>query len=206
MESERLLEAGKRIRYLRSRRGLTLRALSEQCGLSVGFLSQIERGLSSFSVPSLRAICQALDVSLADILVMTNGPGQAFLADPRPATITKGDRAFVNLSNASINYRFLSAGLPGRRFEALVGEMGPGAVSESDARGGEEFGYVLEGRLRLAIGDNIHRLGPGDSYHFGAHTPHGYAAETADGVKVLWIGTLLGFRRRDGRPVELAPD
>lgn len=119
---------------------------------------------------------------------MTNGPGKAFLADPRPATITKGDRSFVNRSNASINYRFLSAGLSGQRFEALVGEMGPASLNDSHAHEGEEFGYVLEGRIRLTTEDEAHELGLDDSYHLMASTPHACEAGP-DGAKVLWIRT-----------------
>ena len=177
MESERLLEVGRRIRHLRQSRRLTLQALSEQCGLSVGFLSQIERGLSSFSVPSLRSICRALDVSLAEVLVMSNGPGKAFFADPRPAAIAKSDgRPFVSLSNESIKYRFLGEGFPNKRFEAVIGEMEGGSQSGSHAHEGEEFGYILSGRVRFVTGDHEQDLGPGDSYHLMASTPHACVA------------------------------
>ena len=91
MESEQSGQIGRKIRYLRRQGGMTLRTLSQESGLSVGFLSQIERGLSSFSIPSLRAICQALDIPVADMLIVSNGPGKAFFADPRPIEITKGD-------------------------------------------------------------------------------------------------------------------
>jgi len=190
MEGERLQEVGRRIRHLRRKRELSLRRLSEQCGLSVGFLSQIERGLSSFSIPSLRAICSALDVSLAEMLIMSNGPGKAFLADPRPATITRGDsRSYVSLSDASTKYRFLSTAFPGRRFEAFVGEMAAGSAQDFHRHEGEEFGYVVEGMLDLAIGEEHHQLGPGDSYHLLATTPHRCAACEREGAKVLWIQT-----------------
>lgn len=189
METERLQEVGRKIRHLRRQRGLTLRSLSEQCGLSVGFLSQIERGLSSFSIPSLRAICEALDVALADMLVMSNGPGKAFLADPRPAAITKGDsRSYVSLSDTSIKYRFLSAEFPGRRFEVLVGEMAPSSSHESHVHAGEEFGFVLDGAVDLRIGEDEHRLGAGDSYHLLAATAHRCSAVDL-GAKVLWVQT-----------------
>jgi len=189
METERLLEVGRRLRHLRRQRGLTLRSLSEQCGLSVGFLSQIERGLSSFSIPSLRAICEALDVALADMLVMSNGPGKAFFADPRPAAITKGDnRSYVSLSDMSIKYRFLSAEFPGRRFEVLIGEMTQGSSHEPHIHDGEEFGYILDGTLDLTIAEERHRLGAGDSYHLLGSTSHRCAAGES-GAKVLWVQT-----------------
>ncbi len=190
MVTDRLEEVGRKVRHLRRLRGLSLRGLSQQCGLSVGFLSQIERGLSSFSIPSLQAICAALDVSLADMLVMTNGPGMAFLVDPRPTAITKGDnRSYLSLSDTSIRYRFLSAKFPGRRFEVLVGEMAPGSCHEVHVHDGEEFGYVLEGSLDVTIGEDTHGIGRGDSYHVLGTTPHRCSSSNGEGAKVLWVQT-----------------
>ncbi len=194
MESVRLSEVGWRIRSIRTRKRLTLRSLSAACGLSVGFLSQIERGLSSFSISSLRSICQALDVSLADVLVMSNGPGNAILVDPRHSAITKSDnRPHVSLSDSSIKYRFLSAGFPGRRFEAVIGEMAPGSHSEPHTHEGEEFGYVLDGEIALVSDEGTHELGPGDSYHLMASTPHACNAG-GSGAKVLWVQTARYVR------------
>jgi len=156
----------------------------------VSFLSQIERGLSSFSIPSLRAICQALNVSLPDLLVLSDGPGMAFLADPRPPEITKGDnQSYINLSDTSIKYRFLSGGFPGRQFEVLIGEMSPGYHNPPTSHEGEEFGYILEGFVKLAIGEEVHSLGPGDSYHIVASTPHGCKTRDEGSAKVLWVQT-----------------
>jgi len=194
MESERLSEVGWRIRSIRTRKRLTLRELSGACGLSVGFLSQIERGLSSFSISSLRSVCQALDVSLADVLVMSNGPGNAILVDPRHSAITKGDnRSHVSLSDASIKYRFLSTGFPRRRFEAVIGEMAPGSHSEPHAHEGEEFGYILEGGIVLMSDGEPHELGPGDSYHLMASTPHACNAGV-NGARTLWVQTARYVR------------
>jgi len=194
MEGERLAEVGWRIRGIRTRKRMTLRALSAACGLSVGFLSQIERGLSSFSISSLRAICQALDVPLADVLVMSNGPGNAVLVDPRHSAITKADnRSHVSLSDLSITYRFLSTGLAARRFEAVVGEMAPGTHNEVHSHEGEEFGYVLEGAIVLVSDEDTHELGPGDSYHLMASTPHACDAGSG-GAKILWVQTARYVR------------
>lgn len=194
MESERLSEVGWRIRSIRTRKRMTLRALSAACGLSVGFLSQIERGLSSFSISSLRSVCQALDVSLADVLVMSNGPGNAILVDPRHSAITKGDnRSYVSLSDASIKYRFLSTGFPRRRFEAVIGEMASGSHSQPHSHEGEEFGYILEGGIVLVSDEESHELGPGDSYHLMASTPHACNAGV-NGAKALWVQTARYVR------------
>ena len=194
MESERFPEIGLRLRAIRTRKQLTLRSLAAVCGLSVGFLSQIERGLSSFSISSLRSICQALNVSLADVLVMSNSPGNAVLVDPRHSSITKADnRSYVSLSDASVKYRFLSAGFPGRRFEAVIGEMAAESHSKPHVHEGEEFGYVLEGEVTLTSGEEFHQLGPGDSYHLLASTPHACTAGKS-GAKVLWVQTARYVR------------
>lgn len=190
METDHLDEVGRKIRHLRRLRNLSLRGLSQQCGLSVGFLSQIERGVSSFSIPSLRAICSALDVTPADMLVVAEGPGLAFFVDPRPAAISKRDtRSFVSLSDTSIQYRFLSAKFPGRRFEVLLGEMMPGSSLEAHVHDGEEFGYVLAGSLGLTIGEESHEVGEGDSYHVLGTTLHRCSANERDGARVLWVET-----------------
>ena len=149
---------------------MTLRALSATSGLSVGFLSQIERGLSSFSISSLRSVCQALEVSLADVLVLSSETGNAVLVDPRHSGITKADnRSHVSLSDSSITYRFLSTGLASRRFDAVVGEMASGSHSEPHVHEGEEFGYVLEGEILLTSDDDVHTLGPVSYTHLRAH-------------------------------------
>jgi len=210
MESERLAEVGWRIRSIRTRKRMTLRSLASTSGLSVGFLSQIERGLSSFSISSLRSICQALDASLADVLVMSNGPGNAILVDPRHASITKGDnRPHLSLSDASIKYRFLSTGFQGRRFEAVIGEMTPSSLREPHTHEGEEFGYVIEGGIVLISDEEAHELGPGDSYHLMASTPHACNA-AGSGAKVLWVQTAryvraLSLLGRETVPVGTLP-
>ncbi|MEE8592878.1 MAG: cupin domain-containing protein [Candidatus Bipolaricaulota bacterium] len=194
MDSERFPEIGLRLRVIRTRKQLTLRSLSALCGLSVGFLSQIERGLSSFSISSLRSICKALNVSLADILVMSNSPGNAVLVDPRHSAISKADnRSYVSLSDASVKYRFLSTGFPGRRFEAVLRELSAGGHSEPHVHEGEEFGYILEGEVTLTSGEGAHRLGPGDSYHLLASTPHACTAGKS-GSKVLCVQTARYVR------------
>ena len=55
----------------------------------------------------------------------------------------------------------------------------------------EEWLYVLDGRLRLRLGDTTHVLAPGDSAHFDSLTPHRLAAEDHDGVELLFVHTLL---------------
>jgi len=181
---------GELIRLLRTRKGWTLRDLSERCNLSVSFLSQVERDLSSLSITSLAAVCQALGVSLADLFSTNNAEGTFSLSSEHAEIITETERPFIQISSVSIKYQFLSGEFPERLFEILIGEIPPNYHYPPVAHDGEEFGYVLEGLLKLKVGEESHELGPGDSYHFLATVPHGYETDEQGGARVLWVQTL----------------
>jgi transcriptional regulator with XRE-family HTH domain len=192
---------GQHIRELRQERGWTLKELAERCELSMSFISQVERGLCSISIASLHTICQALGVPLAGFFAQVDASiGTTLSSDRLTEVMKEQDQPAIIVSDSAIKYRFLSRDFPGRQFEIIVAEISPGYVYPPAPHEGEEFGYVLEGRLRLTIGDATYALAPGDSYHFHAATPHGYSADGEDPVKVLWVGTLKYFQLRDGLP------
>jgi len=178
---------GKKIRALRRQKDMTLEKLSARCGLSVSFLSQVERGISSLSIVSLHAICEGLDVPVSEILTDNRRP----LAIRRPPlTVTKeADRLRILIPNSPISYQYLSGVFPDRVIEVLIGEFPPNYRHPLAPHEGEEFGYVLEGHLTLRIGEDEYPLGPGDSYHFLATKPHGYETTSQEGTKVLWAIT-----------------
>ena len=180
---------GQLIRDLRAEKGWTLKELASKCELSTSFLSQVERGLSSVSITSLHVICQALGMTLGEFFhQLGDGVGQP-QPEGRTFEVMKAkDQRAINLSEASIKYRFLSAEFPGRRFEVLIGEMTQGSSHESHVHEGEEFGYVLNGAIDLTIGEEEHHLGVGDSYHLLAAASHRCAAAES-GAKVLWVQT-----------------
>lgn len=200
-------EIGQRLRELRQQRGWTLKRLSEKCDLSVSFLSQVERGLSSTSITSLHIICQALGITLGELFADLGTPVDSVVGAGGTERVTHaGEPVAISLSNAAIKYRFLSRHFPERRFEIMIGEISPGYTYPPASHEGEEFGYVLEGKLRLALGDEEYILGPGDSYHFPSHTPHGYQVDGEEPTKVLWVQTLKYFQNREGIPsMEAAP-
>jgi len=191
---------GRRIRDLRKEQGWTLRELSRKCDLSTSFLSQVERGLSSVSITSLHVICQSLGTTLAAFF-RDMEEGSDAVAGHRPADILRGSQEpAITVSDATIKYRFLSRDFPGRKFEIMIGEISPGFQYPPSGHEGEEFGYVLEGQLRLIVDDAEYSLAPGDSYHFDATTKHGYEVDGDESVRVLWVQTLKYFQSRGGRP------
>ncbi|MCK4391801.1 helix-turn-helix transcriptional regulator [Candidatus Bipolaricaulota bacterium] len=182
-------EIGKFIRTQRKLRGWTLQELGEHTDLSVSFLSQVERGISSLSILSLNAICEALEIPLSDLYTRYDRT-QNTLSDASPEILKVHERPDIQISSGSIKYQFLSGEFPERTFEILIGEIPPNYHYPPAAHDGEEFGYVLEGVLNLSIGDEVYSLGSGDSYHFLSTTPHGYQTEVETGARVLWVQSL----------------
>jgi len=173
-------DIGKKIRQVRQQRDLTLEELSTRCGLSVGFLSQVERGISSPSIVSLTAICRALEISVPEVFTQTK----------QPSTVTKAtDQPQIRIANSAVSYRYLSGAFPNRVIEVLIGEFPPNYRHPLAPHEGEEFGYVLEGHILLRIGEKEYPLGPGDSYHFLATIPHGYETSSEGSAKILWAIT-----------------
>jgi transcriptional regulator with XRE-family HTH domain len=193
---------GERLRALRTARGLSLAQLAKRCGCSTSFLSQVERGLSSISIPVLGTACDALSVSLSQFFSGLEADGaEGAVKDPLSSVLRVGEQVGINLSKAAIKYRFLTRDLPLRGFDIVVGEIPSGYVYPPAAHEGEEFGYILEGRLRLWIEDREYNLEPGDGYHVVSTLPHGYEALGSEAVKVLWVQTVQNLKIREGIPV-----
>lgn len=163
---------GDRIRALRKQRGLSLEAVATATGLSIGFLSQIERGLSS---PTLRALTSLADVTGVGIADLLQAPQP--VRSGTPAITRSGTRADVVLWKSGIRKAVLAGGItaPNARFAFTVLEFEAGASSGAEfySHRGVEAGFVVEGRLLLAFErGQSWTLEPGDSFHFGSDRPH----------------------------------
>lgn len=192
------------IRSLRTARGMTLRDLAKTSGVSTSFLSQAERGLCSVSIPTLGRISAALGVSLHEIFAQADSGQQS--VGPFPTVLRADDQHAVSLSDAAIKYRFLSREVPGRLFEVVIGEIPVGYEYPRASHDGEEFGYLLDGELRLLLEDGEHTLHPGDSYHLGPYASHGYEALGDGPVRLLWVQTVKDLKIRTGTPKPLTED
>lgn len=197
-----MLSFGTRIRALRVARGLSLSELAAQSNCSQSFLSQLERGLTSVSIPVLDAICRALGTTLSEFFADVEGDGELRpLSDPLSSVIRVQEQVAVNLSKAAIKYRFLTRDLPERGFDIVIGEIPARYRYPPASHAGEEFGYILEGRLRLWIENREYDLETGDSYHVVSTSPHGYEALGDVSVRILWVQTVQDLKIREGVPV-----
>lgn len=161
-------KVGARIRKLRHMRRMSLEALAARTSLSVGFISQIERGISSPSLKALTSLADALDVSLSQFFEPPRDDSSS-----EAIVVRTGTRGQLTAWRSGIYKQLLTADTPSR-FSFFLMTMQPGASSGTElyAHQGEEAGLVIQGRLRLTVGDRKWTLSRGDSFHFFSDRPH----------------------------------
>lgn len=168
------------LRALRRRASLTLEAAARSAGLSPAHLSRLETGQRHPSLPMLLALARIYGTTVSELLGET-------VAD-RDAVVRSADME----PTAAGGWTYWQAGASGRGMQALRVRVPYGSQGDIvRVHPGEEWLYVLEGRLRLRLGDSTHRLAPGDSAHFDSLTPHRIAAQDPGGVELLFVHTLL---------------
>ena len=184
---------GERIRALRRAQGMTLLQMASQSGLSVGFLSQIERNLTGMTLSSLVNVAKALGVPVRDLMVP---PAQTAMDSHQ------GRRKIFSIEDSCPHYERLSTVFPGSRMHAVKILVPVGYRSEFVSHAGEEFLYMLAGSLEYVVADEVYALGVGDSLHFDATRPHCFSNTGSSVVEVLWTGTLPLFEaeRQPGEP------
>ncbi|WP_247474856.1 XRE family transcriptional regulator [Bradyrhizobium sp. 30] len=176
---------GGEIKNLRKARGITLDALSEAAGLSKGYLSQIERGVSSPSVKALHSISRALGVTISWFFPSKTDDED----DLRDYVVRASSRRKLTFVGG-ITDELLSPNL-GRQLELLRCTFPPGSESgkEPYTHQGEEAGVVISGRLDLWIGERHVVLSEGDSFAFASDLPHRYANTSDRECVVIWSVT-----------------
>lgn len=170
---------GSDVRGLRKAQGLTLAALAQSTGRSIGFLSQIERGLKKPSVGTLQSLGDALGLGIGWFL-----QGAEVGDDPEErAVIVRGHQrrrlSYTGLSSTDylgMQDYLLSPDLNANHGLVLTTYQ-PGASSGDDPNGheGEESGFVLSGTILLELGERRFTLEAGDSFHFDSTIPHRYS-------------------------------
>ncbi|MEO3807771.1 cupin domain-containing protein [Sphaerisporangium sp. B11E5] len=190
---ERQDVVGARMRRFRKERGMTLRGLSTRSGLSIGFLSQVERGISSIGLTALAGVAAALDRGVADFFEPGQADGEqgATVARlPSHFTLTRAETPATEYVSGQQTYRMLSARGPHLVLEPLLVSIAPGGRRE-DAYGhaGEEFAYVLSGELLYEVDGVEHRLRAGDSVHLRSTVPHSMYNDTDQVTTVVSVVT-----------------
>jgi transcriptional regulator with XRE-family HTH domain len=160
-------------------RKMTLRQVAEHAEVSVSFLSQLERGTSGASIPTLRMIAEALGLTLADLFSDSDAPAHRVLR--------VADRPMIRAAAVD---KYMLTRRPLQNLEVLEGVIDPhGTVgSRSHTHGdSQELLLVLTGPVRLLLDEDEHVLETGDSIEYRSSSTHCVINDGDAAARVLWI-------------------
>jgi transcriptional regulator with XRE-family HTH domain len=181
------LDVAARLRALRARRKLSLRGLARETGIAVSFLSALERGRNNVSVAKLKAIVDALGVTLSQFFSQAPPPREQVVYRARELTEISGQRG--------ISFRDVAPGRRGRALQLLVERYGPGTDTGAEAyrHDAEEAGLVLRGVLELTVDGEVHVLRPGDAYYFDSRRLHRFRNRGRVAVEAISVNSPPSF-------------
>ena len=181
--AEGTLLPGQRFRRLRANRGLSLAQVAKATGVSVGFLSALERGQMRSSIATLRRIARFYRTNILSLFET---------AGDNPRLVRPEERKILE-TTPDVRMELLAWG--NTAMEPHLFRVKPGGGSgESYSHDGEEFLHVLRGNFEIWLNDAEHyRLKPGDSLYFESTTPHRWKNPGRKETWVLWINTPPTF-------------
>jgi len=177
------MELGVKIKQMRLECGLTQEELADRCELTKGYISQIENDLTNLTVETLENIVTALGGTLK----------QFFTEEEKEQIVFTGEDYFQKESEASVQ-TWLVTNSAKNEMEPILVELNPGASTESDRpHEGEEFGYVIKGKLTLYLGSDKYKCKTGDSFYYTPNRMHYVANESKEVAKFLWVSSPPNF-------------
>lgn len=177
------MEIGSRIKELRILKGLTQEELADRSELSKGFISQLERDLTSPSIATLVDILQCLGTNINDFFAVSSDEQVVF---KKTDYFEKSDTELLNqiewiIPNAQKNMME----------PILLTLQAGGSTYPDNPHEGEEFGYILQGSITIHIGTATHRAKKGESFYFTPDKKHYITSKT--GAVLLWVTTPPSF-------------
>ncbi len=179
------MQIGKKINRMRLKLGLTQEELAARTELSKGFISQLERDLTSPSIATLMDILEALGSDLASF----------FNEQPEEKVVYGSEDMFVKEEpELGCDICWLVTNAQKNALEPILVTLAPGGQSdEDDPHEGEEFGYVIAGGVTLHLGERRFKVKKGDSFYFHPSSVHYLQNKGKKEAKVLWVSTPPSF-------------
>jgi transcriptional regulator with XRE-family HTH domain len=175
---------GDQIRELRRARRMTLQQLAEAVGMSIGYVSLIERNKTNLPISTLQKISDAMGVHVSWFFPAIAGG----LPAERDVIVRVQDRRQISFTGTGINEELLSPSLAGP-LELLMSTLEPGADSGEYSHDGSEAGVVIAGTLELWVNDRYFKLETGDSFSFKSTETHRCRNPGDVLTKVVWVIT-----------------
>lgn len=170
------MQYGYILRDKRKKMKLTLKELSEQTGLSVSYLSLLERGRNSPTVESLNKVCGALELTLSDLIEKATRPENI---------VVKADQRRVIFS--SDGYLYEAASENPNRMNCIVMTIKDSITHPSAPHVADEIGYIISGSILMTIDGVDYNLAEGDCILIKAHLAHSYCKTSKGDCVSVWV-------------------
>lgn len=173
-------EVSNQIKTLRVQQGKTLKTLSQDTGLSVSFLSQVERGESSLAITSLSKIAEALNVPIKSFFEPEHAHDFKIVpSEIIPFRLEKSDQELLRASSEFEN----------RRLDSYIVKVPPNSHSEPSSHDGEEMYYVIEGEAKFYVDEKEYTLLQGEMIHYPSTYKHYYRNDSQENLTILCVLT-----------------
>ena len=173
------MDIGAKIKRLRLSNQLTLEELANRSELTKGFLSQLERDLTSPSIATLENILEALGTNLKDF----------FSVDEDEQIVFSKDDFFENTQD-DYKISYIIPNAQKNEMEPILIELKEDKKSmEIDPHDGEEFGYVIQGKVTLVNGEEEYDVKKGETFYLKGNLPHYIINKNDTLAKVIWVST-----------------
>lgn len=174
---------GEKIRNLRNRNGLTQQELADRTELTKGFISQVERGQVSASI-----------VTLFDIIECLGSTPAEFFRQEEEKVVFSEDEYFEKIDEAGNSRQWIVPSAQKYQMEPMLVVLQPHSELEEDKpHTGEEFGYLISGKLSLHLGEKVYPVRAGESFYYRAEQTHRISNPGNRPARLIWISSPPEF-------------
>lgn len=179
------MEIGSQLKRLRMINSLTQEELASRADLTKGYISQVENDTTCPSIATLKDILDVFGVSM-----------QEFFTEPTETKVVFGSSARVQSTadDDDVTVELLVPGAQNRELDPALVTLEPGAEMElQDVHEGEEFGYLLQGRIAVCLDDKVYTVKKDECFLFASDRRHTVRNIGKGRAKILWVVTPPTF-------------
>ena len=169
-------QIGKLIKKVRKNSNITLSELAKKSGLSVSYISTIERGVNSPTIANLQKICRCLDVTFNELISSVESEMIVVKTDQREA-----------IFNSDNNVKYEAITIGDRNMKAVSMAIFDNEEHTSFEHIQDEFGYVIKGSLYFTIEGTTYLLNEGDTIYVKANSPHSFRKNNDGDCVSIWV-------------------
>ena len=177
------MEIGSKIKRLRQQLNLSQSELADRCELTKGYISQLENDLTSPSIATLIDILAALGTDLSE-----------FFRKEDDHRVTFSENDFIEKHEDGMVLKWIIPNAQKNEMEPVLVELLPGASTSVDfPHDGEEFGYVLDGKICITLGESKYVCKKGETFYYEASKSHHIKNVGKTLARILWVSTPPNF-------------